>query len=107
MEWIPKCIEAFPAGKAGIAVQADAQSGLNVRNVMISTDPPYYDMIGYADLSDFFYIWMRQALRGIYPELFKTMLVPKAEELIATPYRFGGDAKKAKEFFEEGMSFAM
>jgi len=107
LEWIPKCIEVFPAGKAGIAIQADAQSGLNVRNVMISTDPPYYDMIGYADLSDFFYIWMRQALRGIYPELFKTMLVPKAEELIATPYRFGGDAKKAKEFFEEGMSVAL
>lgn len=107
LEWIPKCIEVFPAGKAGIAIQADAQSGLNIRNVMISTDPPYYDMIGYADLSDFFYIWMRQALRVIYPELFKTMLVPKAEELIATPYRFGGDAKKAKEFFEEGMSVAL
>ena len=78
-----------------------------MRNVMISTDPPYYDMIGYADLSDFFYIWMRQALKDIYPELFRTMLVPKEEELIATPYRFEGSADRAKEFFEHGMSDAL
>ena len=74
---------------------------------MISTDPPYYDMIGYADLSDFFYIWMRKALKDIYPELFRTMLVPKEEELIATPYRFDGSADRAKEFFEHGMSDAL
>jgi putative DNA methylase len=70
---------------------------------MISTDPPYYDNIGYADLSDFFYVWLRQSLKGIYPDLFKTMLVPKAEELVAVPYRFGGSFDKAKTFFEDGM----
>ena len=107
LEWIPKCIEQFPATLQGVADQADAQGGLGMRNVMISTDPPYYDMIGYADLSDFFYIWMRQALKDIYPELFRTMLVPKEEELIATPYRFEGSADRAKEFFEHGMSDAL
>ena len=70
---------------------------------MVSTDPPYYDNIGYADLSDFFYVWLRQSLRDTYPELFSTMLVPKAEELIATPYRHDGSAEAAKDFFEDGM----
>lgn len=70
---------------------------------MISTDPPYYDNIGYADLSDFFYVWMRQSLKEIYPALFSTMMVPKAEELIATPYRHNGSTAKAKSFFENGM----
>ena len=70
---------------------------------MISTDPPYYDNIGYADLSDFFYVWMRQSLKDTYPELFSTMLVPKVEELIATPYRHDGSVEKAKHFFEDGM----
>jgi len=107
LEWIPKCIELFPASNRGNVYQADAQSGLGMQDVMISTDPPYYDMIGYADLSDFFYIWMRQALKDIYPDLFQTMLVPKAEELIATPYRFNGSTEKAKEFFESGMSMAL
>lgn len=107
LEWIPKCIEQFPAKHQGTAEQVDAQSGLGVQDVMISTDPPYYDMIGYADLSDFFYIWMRKALKDIYPELFRTMLVPKEEELIATPYRFDGSADRAKEFFEHGMSDAL
>ena len=107
LEWIPKCIEQFPATLQGVANQADAQGGIGMRDVMISTDPPYYDMIGYADLSDFFYIWMRKALKDIYPELFRTMLVPKEEELIATPYRFDGSADRAKEFFERGMSDAL
>ena len=70
---------------------------------MISTDPPYYDNIGYADLSDYFYIWLRHSIKDTYPELFGTMLVPKAEELIATPYRHDGSMEKAKGFFENGM----
>lgn len=70
---------------------------------MVSTDPPYYDNIGYADLSDFFYIWLRQSLQNTYPKLFRTMLVPKAEELVATPYRFEGSTEKARNFFEDGM----
>ena len=70
---------------------------------MVSTDPPYYDNIGYADLSDFFYVWLRQALKETYPKLFRTMLVPKIEELVATPYRFDGSVEKARDFFEDGM----
>lgn len=103
LQWITKCIEQFPANSNGSARQFDAQSDNGLRNIMISTDPPYYDNIGYADLSDFFYIWMRQSLKETYPKLFRTMLVPKTEELVATPYRFDGSAKKARDFFENGM----
>lgn len=102
-----KCFEAdsfnFYREKEGIVQQFDAQNDCHLRDIMISTDPPYYDNIGYADLSDFFYVWMRQSLKDTYPELFSTMLVPKAEELIATPYRHDGSPEKAKDFFEDGM----
>ena len=105
-----RCVESdsfcFSREKVGKAKQFDAQSDCGLRNVMISTDPPYYDNVGYADLSDFFYIWLRQSLKGIYPELFKTLLVPKTEELIASPYRHDGNAEKAKSFFENGMLMA-
>lgn len=103
IEWICKCLEQFPAFSSGIALQFDAQSDNGLRDIMISTDPPYYDNIGYANLSDFFYVWMRQALKNTYIKLFRTMLVPKAEELVATPYRFGGSTEKARDFFEDGM----
>lgn len=103
IEWVTKCISEFPAATLAEVSQADAQSDCGLRNIMISTDPPYYDNIGYADLSDFFYVWMRQSLKDTYPELFSTMLVPKAEELIATPYRHDGSVEKAKHFFEDGM----
>jgi len=89
--------------KCGFVNQIDAQSGNNLCNVAISTDPPYYDNIGYADLSDFFYIWLRRSLKDTYPDIFCTMLVPKAEELVATPYRFQGSKEKARNFFEDGM----
>ena len=73
---------------------------------VISTDPPYYDNIGYADLSDFFYVWLRRSLKPLFPELFATLAVPKAEELVATPYRHGSkDAAEA--FFLKGMTQAM
>ncbi len=85
------------------ASQHDAQSDNGLRNIMVSTDPPYYDNIAYSDLSDYFYIWLRQSLKEIYPDLFRTMLVPKSEELIASPFRFDGDMNKAREFFETGM----
>lgn len=74
-----------------------------MRGIIVSTDPPYYDNIGYADLSDFFYVWLRQSLRSTYPKLFSTMLVPKHEELVATPYREDRGKDGAREFFEEGM----
>ncbi|MCI9350230.1 MAG: DUF1156 domain-containing protein [Oscillibacter sp.] len=103
LEWIIKCVAELPANQQGEVSQFDAQSDCGLRNIMVSTDPPYYDNIGYADLSDYFYVWMRQSLRTTYPELFRTMLVPKAEELIATPYRFDGSMEQARAFFEDGM----
>ena len=103
VEWVTKCILEFPASQTADVGQFDAQRDCGLRDIMVSTDPPYYDNIGYADLSDFFYVWLRQSLRDTYPELFSTMLVPKAEELIATPYRHDGSAEAAKDFFEDGM----
>ena len=103
LDWVIKCVGLFPATQSGEVGQYDAQSDCGLRNIMVSTDPPYYDNIGYADLSDFFYVWMRRSLKDTYPEVFRTMLVPKAEELIATPYRHEGSVEKAKEFFEDGM----
>ena len=103
LAWVEKSILGLPASDVAEVSQADAQSDCGLRNIMISTDPPYYDNIGYADLSDFFYVWMRQSLKDTYPELFSTMLVPKVEELIATPYRHDGIVEKAKNFFEDGM----
>ena len=89
--------------KPGIVRQFDAQSDNGMRNIVVSTNPPYYDNIGYADLSDFFYVWLRQSLRRTYPRLFSTMLVPKHEELVATPYRESRGKDGARDFFEEGM----
>ena len=103
LEWIYKCVERLPSHGKGVSSQFDAQSDCGLRNIMISTDPPYYDNIGYADLSDFFYVWMRKSLKLTYPKVFHTMLVPKSEELVATPYRFDGSTKKARDFFEDGM----
>lgn len=78
-----------------------------LNNVMVSTDPPYYDNISYADLSEFFYVWMRRPLRNIYPQLFGRMTFGKGEELIATPYRHDGSKTAAKKFFEDGMFDAL
>ncbi len=103
VDWVVEVLQQLPSNPNGFAKQFDAQSDTGLRSIVISTDPPYYDNIGYADLSDFFYVWMRQALKQSYPNLFRTMLVPKAEELVATPYRFEGSAEKAKAFFEDGM----
>ncbi|TVR20064.1 MAG: DUF1156 domain-containing protein, partial [Anaerolineaceae bacterium] len=89
IDWIWKVVERLPANSNGEVVQQDA-AHLNLDAKTLSTDPPYYDNIGYADLSDFFYVWMRKTLRDIYPEIFGTMLVPKEPELIASPYRHGG-----------------
>jgi putative DNA methylase len=93
-------------GAAGEVSQADAQTQAVSRDKVVSTDPPYYDNIGYADLSDFFYVWMRRSMRSLYPGPLATMAVPKAEELVATPYRHGGRAK-AESFFLNGMTEAM
>lgn len=100
-----KAFQGLPSivSKPGTARQFDAQSDNGMRGILVSTDPPYYDNIGYADLSDFFYVWLRQSLRSTYPKLFSTMLVPKHEELVATPYRENRGKDGAREFFEEGM----
>lgn len=103
VKWITDAMAKFPATGYGKAFQHDAQSDNGMRNVIISTDPPYYNNIIYSNLSDYFYLWLRYSIRDIYPELFGTLLVPKEEELVAAPYRFGGDMEKAKVFFEEGM----
>lgn len=103
--WVYDVLKALPTSKLenGSVRQFDAQSDNGMRGIVISSDPPYYDNIGYADLSDFFYVWLRRSLRNTYPKLFSYMLVPKAEELVATPYRFDGSKQRAKEFFEDGM----
>jgi len=93
----------LPAYGHGICSQRDASSELSQSGVIIATDPPYYDNIGYADLSDFFYVWLRKTLTPIYPELLATLLVPKSQELVATPYRFQSNKTKAQEFFEKGI----
>lgn len=94
-------LDGMPAARVtGSAQQADA-AGRSYDGFLISTDPPYYDNIDYSDLSDFFYVWLRRSLRSVHPNLFGTMLVPKAEELVANPYRHGGK-EQAEAFFEKG-----
>lgn len=92
--------------KQGACFQADAQSQVISAKKVVSTDPPYYDNIGYADLSDYFYVWLRKSLRNIFPDLYATLAVPKTEELVATPYRHGGK-EKAEKFFLDGMTAAL
>jgi putative DNA methylase len=82
-------VDAFPASGLASATQLDAANQILSTAKVVSTDPPYYDNIGYADLSDYFYVWLRRALRGSFPDLFATVAVPKREELVATPYRHG------------------
>jgi putative DNA methylase len=91
---------------AGEARQEDASVQAVSLNKIVSTDPPYYDNIGYADLSDFFYVWLRRPLKSVFPKIFATLAVPKAEELVATPYRHGG-RQSAEFFFLNGMTLAM
>ncbi|MCG7576201.1 MULTISPECIES: DUF1156 domain-containing protein [unclassified Halomonas] len=105
-EWSQKVLHFLPATKKSLAAQSDAASQTISMGKVISTDPPYYDNIAYADLSDFFYVWMRRSLRHVYPELFSTMAVPKTEELVATPYRHG-TKDKAEAFFMDGMTRAI
>lgn len=101
VEWVTNVIEYLPTSiSCGVANQSNSTACL-YENVVISTDPPYYDNIGYSDLSDFFYVWLRRSLKGIHPRLLSTVLVPKEEELVANPYRHGG-RDGAKDFFEDG-----
>jgi putative DNA methylase len=113
-EWL-KCVDVvataiafLPTNERGIATLADAASDMPSVDTpaVISTDPPYFDNIGYADLSDFFYVWLRRSLQEVFPGLFTTVATPKADELVATPYRHGGK-EAAEKFFLAGMTKAM
>ncbi|WP_058867441.1 REP-associated tyrosine transposase [Chloracidobacterium thermophilum] len=105
-EWVAKSVDTFAACVCGAARQDDAMSQTLSSEKVISTDPPYHDNIGYADLSDFFYVWLRRSLRPVFPNLFATLAVPKEAELVATPYRHGS-REEAEQFFLDGMTQAM
>lgn len=99
-------LEAIPSIKSASSEQSDAATQMLSVGKVVSTDPPYYNNIGYADLADFFYVWLRRSLRSVFPDLFATLAVPKAEELVATAYRHGSK-QKAEAFFLGGMTRAM
>ena len=102
LEWVAKAVERVPADSPGNARQLSADAR-DYSGLVVSTDPPYYDNIGYSDLSDFFYVWLRRCLQDIHPSVVSTMLTPKAEELVANPYRHDGKENAAK-FFVDGFN---
>lgn len=107
MEWVPSAIEYLPStGHEGCVVQQSALNQSISNAKVVSTDPPYYDNVGYADLSDFFYVWLRRSQREAFASLFDTLTTPKNEELVATPARHNG-SDGAEAFFLKGMSDAM
>ena len=106
LQGISQTLERFGMNRGGHVLACDSQTQSISEHKVVSTDPPYYDNIGYADLSDFFYVWLRQSLKTVFPDLFATLAVPKKEELVATPYRHGG-REKADAFFLAGMTRAM
>jgi len=106
LDWIEPAIRFLCGTARGTATPDNASRQSVSAGKVVSTDPPYYDNIGYADLSDFFYGWLRRSLKAVFPELFATLAVPKAEELVATPYRHGSK-QKAEAFFLDGMTKAM
>ena len=104
LDWVIRSIEHFPASIQGEAHQRDARARVQeCSGAVLSTDPPYYDNISYADLSDFFYVWLRRNLGDVWPVECSTLLTPKAEELIANRYR-AGSKEQAEEHFESGMA---
>lgn len=107
INWIAQVIDMLPSHLSGNARQHNATQEVNfVSTPILSTDPPYYDNVGYADLSDFYYVWLRHALRSVLPQLFSTLTTPKADELVATPARHGGK-EGAEKFFLAGMEQAL
>jgi putative DNA methylase len=103
--WVARVLDYLPRALGAVAEQVDATASTPM-SVAVCTDPPYYDNVGYADLSDFFYVWLRRSLAPMYPDLFATMLTPKAAELVANPFRSDGDKVKADQRFEEGFERA-
>jgi putative DNA methylase len=107
LEWVSESLNGAPISSAGQIHNINASTNsFPVRPIVISTDPPYYDNIGYADLSDFFYVWLKRSLSLVWPELFRRLATPKDTELVATPYRHAGKAG-AEKFFMEGMGQAL
>lgn len=104
--FIPKVIAALPACGKGSVVQQNAVTQRVSCDKVVSTDPPYYDNIGYSDLSDFFYVWLRRSLKSIHPDYFSTLTTPKSDELVANPYRHGSK-ENAEIFFMDGMTRAL
>ena len=105
--WLCKALLFLPrAPKCGTVTQESASKQSTSKDKIVSTDPPYYDNIGYSDLSDFFYVWLRRSLKPVFPKIFATILAPKIEELVANPYRHG-NKKKAETFFLDGMTKAI
>ena len=105
--WVAGALGNLPNAKVPARVfQSDARNAdiEFVTPPIVSTDPPYYDNIGYADLSDFFYVWLRRSLRQIHPTVLSTLLTPKESELIASPYRHDGSAELAREHFRSGFN---
>lgn len=100
---VAKGLENLQMLVSAFVQQKDATKIEPRKNCVFSTDPPYYDNIACADLSDFFYVWLRKSLKNFYPEIFGILVVTKEPELVAAPYRFNGDKKKAKQFFEQGL----
>jgi putative DNA methylase len=104
VHWAETTLEALPAGTAGEVEQRDAATADG--SGVVVTDPPYYDNVDYADLSDVFYVWLRRAVGPVYPALLSTLLTPKSQELVANPYRFGGNRAAADSHFESGIGAA-
>ena len=103
VQWTSNSLSGLHPASLGQVVQMDARdAGAKMSGKVISTDPPYYDNIGYADLSDFFYVWLRRTLKNVFPDLLGIISTPKADELVATPYRHGSKLK-AENYFLEGM----
>lgn len=102
VEWVEKAVAHSPASSLSQVTQADAATR-SYDGLAVSTDPPYYDNIGYSDLSDYFYVWLRRSLLGVHSKTVGTMLTPKAQELVANPYRHGGKVG-AEQFFIEGFN---
>ena len=105
VEWVARVITQLGDGAAASAAQCDARTTTG-SDAVLSTDPPYYDNVAYADLSDFFHVWLRRSLKPVFPDLFVTVATPKGDELVASSYRHGG-REKAERFFLDGMARAV
>lgn len=102
VDWVAHGVEGAVRGNATVTQSDIARQDPEVGGIVVCTDPPYYDNIGYADLSDFFYVWLRRSLSTVWPDAFKTVLTPKSDELIANRFRHDGDRRAAEQFFRDG-----